>query len=86
MIEVEAIHHSVWREHHGLRQRFERLSQPFKSDVAIIGAGITGLSLALECLDRGMTVAIYEAAVIGAGTTGASTGHVDAVPEMGTAE
>jgi glycine/D-amino acid oxidase-like deaminating enzyme/nitrite reductase/ring-hydroxylating ferredoxin subunit len=86
MSPVDAIHHSVWREHDELRQSFDRLTDTFESDVAIIGAGITGLSLALECIQRGLTVAIYEASVIGAGTTGASTGHVDASPEMGTSE
>ena len=78
-----AIHESYWLPTSGLQQRFEPLQGTHQSQVAVIGAGITGLSTALELLDRGLSVAVYEANVIGAGTTAGSTGHADAHPEMG---
>lgn len=51
-----------------------------------MGAGITGLSTALELLQRGRRVIVCEATVIGAGTTGGSSAHLDAHPEMGPAK
>ncbi len=49
----------------------------------IMGAGITGLSTALELLQRGKRVIVCEATIIGGGTTGGSSAHLDAHPEMG---
>lgn len=76
-------HRSYWLSRTPLRSRFRPLTEVHRSDVAIIGAGITGLSIALELLHRGLSVAVYEASVIGAGTTGGSSGHLDALPEDG---
>ncbi|SFB82491.1 Glycine/D-amino acid oxidase [Halobiforma haloterrestris] len=42
-------------------------------DVAVVGAGITGLSTAIELRDRGETVAVLERDRVAAGTTGRST-------------
>lgn len=79
-------HHSYWLANHSVWPRFETLRGKHRSDVAIIGGGITGLSTAIELQKRGYSVAIYEALVIGGGTTGGSTGHLDAHPEMGAAK
>ena len=81
-----AIHHSYWLSRSGLQQRFDSLQGTHRSQVAVIGAGIAGLSTALELLDRGLSVAVYEANLVGAGTTAASTGHADAHPEMGPSQ
>ncbi|TWU16847.1 Gamma-glutamylputrescine oxidoreductase [Allorhodopirellula heiligendammensis] len=48
-----------------------------------MGGGITGLSTALELLERGKRVIVCEAMTIGAGTTGGSSAHLDAHPEIG---
>ncbi len=43
------------------------------ADVCIVGAGITGLSTAVDCLERDRSVVVIERDQVGAGTTGAST-------------
>ena len=45
-------------------------------DVVVVGAGITGLTTALLLARAGRTVAVLEAAYVGAGTTGRSTAKV----------
>lgn len=45
-------------------------------DVAVVGAGLTGLSAALHAAELGMTVAVVEANGIGTGGTGRSFGQV----------
>ncbi len=76
-------HHSYWIREAPPIQRFEKLSSVHKTEVAIIGAGVTGLSAGIELLERGYKVTVLEALVVGGGTTAASSGHVDAHPEGG---
>ena len=84
---IQPIHHSYWAQRTPLTQRYPALTGEHETDVLIIGAGITGLSLALEIISRGgLRVTVCEAGVVGAGTTGASSGHLDAHPEMGARE
>lgn len=45
-------------------------------DVAIIGGGIVGAACALECRRAGLSVDVYEQAIIGGGATAAGMGHV----------
>lgn len=52
------------------------LSGPITADVAVVGAGITGLTTALLLQRRGLDVAVVEAARIASGTTGHTTGKV----------
>src|SRR5918992_1583342 len=48
-----------------------------RAEIAIVGAGITGLSIAWHALERGLTgVALYEKAGIGAGASGVQPGGV----------
>jgi glycine/D-amino acid oxidase-like deaminating enzyme len=48
-----------------------------KVDVAVIGAGFTGLSAALALARRGASVAVLEAGRAGAGASGRNGGHVN---------
>jgi glycine/D-amino acid oxidase-like deaminating enzyme/nitrite reductase/ring-hydroxylating ferredoxin subunit len=54
------------------------LEQDLHVDVAIIGGGITGLTAARLLKEAGKRVAVVEGLEIGAGTTGFTTGHLDA--------
>jgi glycine/D-amino acid oxidase-like deaminating enzyme len=61
------------------------LAQPLQGtldvDVAIVGAGVTGLSSALELSKAGLSVAVVESAHAGHGATGRSAGHL--LPTIG---
>jgi len=54
-------------------------------DVAVIGAGITGLTTALEVAQAGKHVVVLEARRVGDGTTGGSTGNLYAPLTKGLA-
>jgi glycine/D-amino acid oxidase-like deaminating enzyme/nitrite reductase/ring-hydroxylating ferredoxin subunit len=56
--------------------RFLPLTGPLYVDVAVIGAGITGLTAALQLGRAGKSVAVLELSTVGAGSTGDSTGHL----------
>ncbi|SDL56940.1 FAD dependent oxidoreductase, partial [Mesorhizobium muleiense] len=73
------------RRSHGLWERTappppatERLGCDLVADVAIVGAGYTGLSTALHLAERGLDAVVIEAAEIGFGAAGRSTGLVNA--------
>ncbi|MER8505048.1 FAD-binding oxidoreductase [Mesorhizobium sp. M1142] len=73
------------RRSHGLWERTappppatERLGGDLVADVAIVGAGYTGLSTALHLAERGLDAVVIEAVEIGFGAAGRSTGLVNA--------
>ena len=49
---------------------------PAKADVCVIGAGLTGLSAALELAAAGRTVAVFDAGPVGWGASGRNGGQV----------
>ena len=58
----------------------ERL-KPAQVDVAVIGAGVIGLSIAWRLICRGLTVAVFDRAEPGSGTSYAATGMLAAAAE-----
>ncbi len=58
--------------------RYPRLKRALDVDVAVIGAGITGLTAAMLLARAGKSVAVLELLTVGAGSTGDSTGHLTA--------
>lgn len=52
------------------------LQSPVRADVVIIGAGITGLTLAVLLSRQGLRTVVLEAARLGGGSTGHSTGNL----------
>lgn len=52
---------------------------PVQADVAVIGAGITGITTARLLVDEGMSVAVIEAGTVCSGVTGYTTAKVTAL-------
>lgn len=63
--------------------RFAKLENEVDVDVAIIGGGITGITLATLLKQAGKTVAVVDARRIGQGETGRTTAHLTAYPDAG---
>ncbi|HLH91806.1 MAG TPA: glycine oxidase ThiO [Xanthobacteraceae bacterium] len=57
-------------------------SQPAAVDVAIVGAGVVGLSVGWRLAASGLNVALFERDEAGAGATGAATGMLAAATEL----
>src|SRR5690554_6224377 len=55
---------------------FPSLNKNIKTEVAIIGGGITGLTTALELSKAGVECVVLEKSKVGAGTTSHSTGNL----------
>jgi glycine/D-amino acid oxidase-like deaminating enzyme/nitrite reductase/ring-hydroxylating ferredoxin subunit len=68
------------------RPQFDRQEGNAEAEVVIVGAGITGLTTALHVQAAGLRVMILEAGRVGAGTTGGTSAHLDAVPDQGADE
>ena len=54
------------------------LSGDFECDVAIIGAGVSGISTAYHLLEKGLRIAVFEKNILGSGSTGHSGGFLAA--------
>lgn len=73
-------HRSVWQATTS-QTTYPKLEQDLHVDVAIVGAGITGLTAATLLKRGGKRVALLEAHHIGAGTTGNTSGHLTTLPD-----
>lgn len=70
----------LWAETAAPGPTFDRLEEGVKTDVAVIGAGVAGLSTALHLAERGVSVTVLEAEEVGSGATGKSGGLL--APDM----
>jgi len=68
---------SLW-EQESATASYPGLAQDLDVDVAIVGGGITGLTLALLLAEQGRRVAVLERNRVGSGTTGRTTAHLTA--------
>src|SRR5262245_29171265 len=76
-------HQSYWHETaHGEMTSYPALDHDLKVDVAILGGGITGLTAAIHLVESGRRVAVLESDHLGAGTTGFTSGHLDATTDF----
>lgn len=76
---------SVWDVARVQGQDYPPLYQDLTVDVAVIGAGITGLATALRLAEEGLSVAVLEAMRVGQGSTGGSTGNLYGTVDLGLA-
>lgn len=70
--------HGLWQASAPPAPACERLQGSVKADVAIMGAGFTGLSAALHLAQAGVRVVVLEGAQIGFGGSGRNVGLVNA--------
>ena len=68
------------------RTDYPRLDGTVNVDVAVLGGGIAGLTAALALKHRGLSVAVVEAARIGTGVTGNTTGKVTSLHRLAYTE
>ena len=69
-------HGSVWLATADV-PRYSGLGGDIEVDVAVVGGGLVGLTTAWLAVQDGARVAVLEAAHIGAGTSGGTTGEGD---------
>lgn len=62
---------------------YEPLTKNTSVDVAIVRAGIAGLSSAYELNRRGFSVAIFEDGLIGSGESGRTSAHLSSYIDYG---
>lgn len=72
---------SVWEYPHD-RQDYPTLSTDRTVDIAVIGGGITGVSITSELLDRGYSVILIERDRLGAGASGSDPGVLTSLPTV----
>lgn len=77
--QIAAFSHGLWEKTASAAPATHPLAQDIAVDVAVIGAGFTGLSTALHIVEQGgASVAVLEGAEIGFGASGRNVGLVNA--------
>ena len=75
--EVQVLANSLWTATAGPAPDFPTLTGEVEADVAIIGAGVTGLSAALHLAEAGMRPVVLEARTPGWGASGRNGGQLN---------
>jgi glycine/D-amino acid oxidase-like deaminating enzyme/nitrite reductase/ring-hydroxylating ferredoxin subunit len=76
---------SIWHAELGAPS-YPPLDRPIRADVAVVGAGIAGLSTAYQLAKRGLKVAVLDDGPVGGGDTGRTTAQLTAILDKGYAE
>lgn len=77
---------SLWMKQATVAPEAQRLGEDLNCDVAIVGAGIIGLSVAYELSLVGKAVAVLDRGAIAGGVTSRTTAHLAPVCDDGVAE
>lgn len=72
------VNSSLWKASASQQLNLLPLAGSIKVDVAVVGAGYTGLSCALHLAEQGLNVAVLEANTVGYGGSGRNVGLVNA--------
>jgi glycine/D-amino acid oxidase-like deaminating enzyme len=78
--------HPFWLVHERPRQAYPALATDLDVDVAVVGGGMTGATVAAVFSLAGLRVAVLESGLIGSGSTAASTALLLREPDMGLRE
>jgi glycine/D-amino acid oxidase-like deaminating enzyme/nitrite reductase/ring-hydroxylating ferredoxin subunit len=78
---VDELNPSIWVAE-GSEQAFPALDGDRRTDVVVVGAGITGLTLARMLVDAGAGVVVVDAGPVCAGATGYTTAKVTALHRL----
>lgn len=76
MLQLPENDDSYWRSAYTVPQLYPELTEELWVDVAVVGAGISGLTSAYLLKEAGKTVAVIDKHTVGGGTTGRTTGKV----------
>lgn len=76
---------SIWKTT-APEARFSSLTERINTDVAIVGAGITGLTTAWLLAREGKKVCVLEAAEVAGGTSGKTSAHLNTQIDFGYAQ
>lgn len=67
---------NLWESSTSSKPSYPEQIGRIETDVCVVGAGITGLTTALQLVNEGRDVVVLEAQKIGYGTTGSSSNHL----------
>ncbi len=83
---IDGARDALWKATAVPAPKCERLTESLDVDVAIIGAGFTGLNAALALSETGTSTAVLEGAYLGFGSSGRSGGQVNLGLNLGPDE
>lgn len=74
--ERKLVQHSYYAATANGQPHYPRLDEDLSVDVCVVGAGLAGLSAAIELADRGYSVVVLEAEKVGWGASGRNGGQI----------